>query len=116
MLHGNNYQSPQFRKPAAVIQQEPKRKTRSSVEYLNARSIPKTLTFATHHTFADTAPLAPTPALGTQSVELVEENDARRGRPRPLENLADGLLRLPDVLVQKLGAYFRFRLRKRSVG
>lgn len=61
-------------------------------------------TFTTHHTFADTASLASTPALGTQSIELVEEDDARRGRPCPLEHLADGLLRLPDVLVQQLRA------------
>lgn len=60
----------------------------------------------THHTFADPAPLAPTPALRTQGVELVEENNAGGGSPRPQENLTDGLLRFPDVLVQKLWAYF----------
>mmetsp|Transcript_52418 Transcript_52418/g.131772 ORF Transcript_52418/g.131772 Transcript_52418/m.131772 type:complete len:282 (-) Transcript_52418:678-1523(-) len=43
-------------------------------------------------------------SLGAQRVQLVEEDDARRRHPRPLEHLTHSLLALAHILVEQLGA------------
>mmetsp|Transcript_36846 Transcript_36846/g.86043 ORF Transcript_36846/g.86043 Transcript_36846/m.86043 type:complete len:327 (-) Transcript_36846:1139-2119(-) len=55
-------------------------------------------------------------APGTERVELVEEDDARRGRSGPLEHLSYGPFALPHVLVQQLGSLDADEIGPRFVG